>query len=285
MSSVGTSISINSRLYLPNAEVNVTMLKFPFENYSKINENNFLEFLETSSNELVFAITEYDVNLLNNIHPLEYIFSIFGAHKFNEVISNLSLFSRRFNELSYWVPTVVCSCESLPLRASLIRKFIKIAIGLKKIRNLNAFLAIMIGIGNQSVLRLRNTWSKVPVKYKNLFFDAEKLLDPSRNHRTYRNFEAMVEGTRIPYFPLILKDLTFKHDGNDSWKDKMLDFDKMSWLSNLIIKVCQTQLSELVSDDSIEEKEVEKARKHVKNLIVITDQKNLNTRSNLLEPR
>ena len=60
---------------------------------------------------------------------LEYIFSIFGAHKFNEVISNLSLFSRRFNELSYWVPTVVCSCESLPLRASLIRKFIKIAIG------------------------------------------------------------------------------------------------------------------------------------------------------------
>ena len=51
--------------------------------------------------------------------------------------------------------------------------------------------------------------------------------DPSRNHRAYRSYEQTLVGAIIHYFPLMMKDMTFQHEGNSSWKNNMLDFEKM----------------------------------------------------------
>lgn len=47
---------------------------------------------------------------------------------------------------------------------------------LKKHQCLNSFMALIIGVCNQSVTRMRETWTKLPVKYKNMLSETEKLL-------------------------------------------------------------------------------------------------------------
>jgi len=41
---------------------------------------------------------------------------------------------------------------------------------------MNGFMAMMIGIGNQAVSRLYNTWDKLPAKYKKQVQDFESIL-------------------------------------------------------------------------------------------------------------
>ena len=41
---------------------------------------------------------------------------------------------------------------------------------------MNAFMALMIGIGNQAVSRMYSTWEKLPAKYKKLVQEFEIIL-------------------------------------------------------------------------------------------------------------
>ena len=43
-------------------------------------------------------------------------------------------------------------------------------------QNMFAFMAIVIGIGNQAVSRLSSTWEKLPAKYRKLMQEFETIL-------------------------------------------------------------------------------------------------------------
>ena len=59
---------------------------------------------------------------------VELIYYVFGRHKFpGAITANLERFVRRFNEVQHWVVTELCLCEDLMKRATLLKKFIKIA--------------------------------------------------------------------------------------------------------------------------------------------------------------
>lgn len=51
-----------------------------------------------------------------------------------------------------------------------------IFLSLKRYQNMNGFMALMIGIGNQAVSRLSNTWEKLPAKYKKMVQEYETIL-------------------------------------------------------------------------------------------------------------
>jgi len=53
------------------------------------------------------------------------------------------------------------------------------------------------------------------------------LQDPSRNHHSYRIFASSMEAPYLPYFPLLMKDMTFQHEGNDNQKQELVNFEKM----------------------------------------------------------
>ncbi|KAL0626232.1 Rap guanine nucleotide exchange factor 4, partial [Plecturocebus cupreus] len=53
------------------------------------------------------------------------------------------------------------------------------------------------------------------------------LQDPSRNHRAYRLTVAKLEPPLIPFMPLLIKDMTFTHEGNKTFIDNLVNFEKM----------------------------------------------------------
>lgn len=85
-----------------------------------------------------------------------------------------------------------------------------------------------------TVSRLTQTWDKLSSKLKRLLSQFESLIDPSRNHRKYRMYLSKLSAPVIPFTPLLLKDMTFAHEGNLTFIGKgMINFEKM--VSNLLL--------------------------------------------------
>ena len=52
-------------------------------------------------------------------------------------------------------------------------------------------------------------------------------MDPSRNHRVYRLSVSKMQPPMIPFMPLAIKDMTFTHEGNKTYFDGLVNFEKM----------------------------------------------------------
>ena len=109
--------------------------------------------------------------------------------------------------------------------------------------------AIISGLGHGCVSRLRNTWEKLPTKYAKTFEDLQDLMDPSRNMSKYRNLvnSEMVQPPMIPFFPVVKKDLTFIHLGNDSKVDGLINFEKLRMIAKEVRHICNMASAQYVS--------------------------------------
>ncbi|XP_017342050.1 rap guanine nucleotide exchange factor 3 [Ictalurus punctatus] len=239
---VFTSLGLNERLFLCTASQveQLTPLK---EQLGP--EQSTIDFLEQMcSKDIASHLTNYDWELFMSMHETELIYYIFGRQKFpGTTTANLERFLRHFNEVQYWVVTELCLCEDLMKRSMLLKKFIKIAIVLKEQKNLNSFFAVMFGLSNSAVQRLYKTWERLPSKTKRIYCAYERLLDPSHNHRAYRLAVAKLNPPYIPFMPLLLKDMTFIHEGNRNYTDNLVNFEKMRMIAKTvkIVQDCRSQ--------------------------------------------
>ncbi|XP_034028997.1 rap guanine nucleotide exchange factor 3 isoform X2 [Thalassophryne amazonica] len=239
---VCTTLGLNERLFLCKTSQVEQLIPLNEQQGPQIGTSDALE--QMSSKDIAGELTNYDWELFTAMHEVELVYYIFGRHKFSGAITaNLERFVRRFNEVQYWVVTELCLCEDLMKRASLLKKFIKIAAVLKDQKNLNSFFAVMFGLSNSAVHRLYKTWERIPSKTKRVYCGYERLMDPSRNHRAYRLAVAKVSPPYIPLMPLLLKDMTFIHEGNPNYLDKLVNFEKMHMIAKTvkIVRGCRSQ--------------------------------------------
>uniref|UniRef100_A0A8C7RH17 Rap guanine nucleotide exchange factor (GEF) 3 n=1 Tax=Oncorhynchus mykiss TaxID=8022 RepID=A0A8C7RH17_ONCMY len=223
---VYTSLGLNERLFLCSAS-QVEQLT-PLKEQQGPDQSTMDTWEQMCPKDIASQLTNYDWELFTAMHEVELVYYIFGRHKFpGATTANLERFVHRFNEVQYWVVTEVCLCTDLVKRAMLLKKFIKIAAVLKEQKNLNSFFAVMFGLSNSAVQRLYKTWERVPSKTKRVYCAYERLMDPSRNHRAYRLAVAKLSPPYIPFMPLLLKDMTFIHEGNNNYTDKLVNFEKM----------------------------------------------------------
>ncbi|TMS17997.1 Rap guanine nucleotide exchange factor 5 [Larimichthys crocea] len=154
----------------------------------------------------------------------------------------LSVLLQRCNEVQQWVMSEVLMCVSLNKRVQLLKKFIKIAAHCKAQRNLNSAFAIIMGLNTAAVSRLNQTWEKCPGKFKKLFSELELITDPSLNHKAYREAFKKMKPPKIPFMPLLLKDITFIHEGNKTFHDNLVNFEKLHMIADTVrmIRHCQS---------------------------------------------
>uniref|UniRef100_A0A8C5M1H7 Rap guanine nucleotide exchange factor 3 n=1 Tax=Leptobrachium leishanense TaxID=445787 RepID=A0A8C5M1H7_9ANUR len=239
---VFTSLGINERLFFCSAQELLTLSPLPDQLGPTTSSCDILDLI--SSKDLANQMTENDWNLFKSIHQVELLHHTFGKQRFrNETTANLERFMKHFNEVQFWVVTEVCLCQDEERRVHLLRKFIKLAANLKEQKNLNSFFAVMFGLSNTAVSRLSKTWQRLPNKTKKLYSIFERLMDPSWNHRSYRLAVAKLSPPLIPFLPLILKDLTFLHEGNRSTLDNLVNFEKMRMIAKIIqtFHMCRSQ--------------------------------------------
>ncbi|XP_015273480.1 PREDICTED: rap guanine nucleotide exchange factor 5 [Gekko japonicus] len=233
--------------------------------------------------DLALELTSFDWSLFNLVHEQELIYFTFSRQGSEENTVNLSLLLQRCNEVQLWVATEILLCNQLCKRVQLVKKFIKIAAHCKAQRNLNSFFAIVMGLNTASVSRLSQTWERIPGKFKKLFAELESLTDPSLNHKAYRDAFKKMKSPKIPFMPLLLKDVTFIHEGNKTFLDNLVNFEKLHMIADTVRSLRHCRRNQFGSE--VPPKEHLELKSYVHHLHIIDNQQMLFELSHRIEPR
>ncbi|XP_051524566.1 rap guanine nucleotide exchange factor 1-like isoform X2 [Myxocyprinus asiaticus] len=171
------------------------------------------------SHEIADQLTLLDAELFYKIEIPEVL--LWAKEQNEEKSPNLTQFTEHFNNMSYWVRSLIIQQEKAQDREKLLLKFIKIMKHLRKLNNFNSYLAILSALDSAPIRRLE--WQKQTSEGLEEYCT---LIDSSSSFRVYRAALADVEPPCIPYLGLILQDLTFVHLGNPDLIDGKINFSK-----------------------------------------------------------
>ncbi|KAG1714594.1 Rap guanine nucleotide exchange factor 4 [Nymphon striatum] len=195
--SLPTILSVNGKIFIAPTE-NVETLT-PVREQDGPTQSSIQTLEVLGSRELAFELTLYDWDLFSCIHEVNPVVdpgSVSGMRcKYAQMVA------------SPWGEDREHFC--------------------REYKNMNAFFAIIMGLSNIAVSKMASTWDKLNSKVRRTFTEFEAIIDPSRNHRAYRLTVAKMSPPIIPFMPLIMKDMTFTHEGNKTTNGGLVNFEKM----------------------------------------------------------
>ncbi|XP_023561524.1 rap guanine nucleotide exchange factor 2 isoform X5 [Octodon degus] len=233
LSKLADRIQLSGRYYLKNNMETETLCSD--EDAQELLRESQISLLQLSTVEVSAQLSVRNFELFRNIEPTEYIDDLFRLRS-KTSCANLKRFEDVINQETFWVASEILRETNQLKRMKIIKHFIKIALHCRECKNFNSMFAIISGLNLAPVARLRTTWEKLPNKYEKLFQDLQDLFDPSRNMAKYRNVlnSQNLQPPIIPLFPVIKKDLTFLHEGNDSKVDGLVNFEKLRMIAKEI---------------------------------------------------
>ncbi|NXF35776.1 RPGF5 factor, partial [Nyctibius bracteatus] len=277
---ISKSFESSSRMFVYRKDLTDSLN--PFAENEELQQRS-VRILGINTWDLALELTSFDWSLFNAIHEQELIYFTFSRQGSAENTENLSLLLQRCNEVQLWVATEILLCSQLCKRVQLVKKFIKIAAHCKAQRNLNSFFAIVMGLNTASVSRLSQTWEKIPGKFKKLFAELESLTDPSLNHKAYRDAFKKMKSPKIPFMPLLLKDVTFIHEGNKTFLDNLVNFEKLHMIADTVRSLRHCRNNQFGNE--VPSKEHHELKPYIHHLHVIDNQQALFELSHRIEPR
>uniref|UniRef100_A0A8C2EU97 Rap guanine nucleotide exchange factor (GEF) 6 n=1 Tax=Cyprinus carpio TaxID=7962 RepID=A0A8C2EU97_CYPCA len=237
LSKLADRIQLNGRYYLKNNMETETLCSD--EDAQELLRESQIGLLQLSTVEVAAQLSMRDFGLFRNIESTEYVDDLFKLDPGGGGSSRLKQFEDVINQETFWVATEILREPNALKRMKTVKHFIKIALHCRECKNFNSMFAIISGLNLAPVARLRSTWEKLPSKYEKLFRDLQDIFDPSRNMAKYRNIlsSQSVQPPIIPLFPVVKKDLTFLHEGNDSSVDGLVNFEKLRMIAKEIRNV------------------------------------------------
>ncbi|EGG25247.1 Ras guanine nucleotide exchange factor [Cavenderia fasciculata] len=189
----------------------------------------FLSIMDAPAKEIAKSITVVDYSIFICVEPSELMNGVWGKPQHKDKAMNISKLIARFNEISMNVIQTILNETKLKDRCKVMAKFIKIAKYLHELRNYNSMMAIYAGISHSAVVRLKWTRKILPKTSQKTLQDLERLMENEENFKNYRTELKTITTPCIPFFGLILSDLTFIQEGNPDY----IGTDDSNWTLNL----------------------------------------------------
>lgn len=159
---------------------------------------------------------------------------------------NIVAFTAVFNDVSFWVGSLVVNAHDMECRAAIISHFITIAQCLYSMGNLHSLFAVLCGLRSSAVYRLTKTWRRVKSKDIDRLSKLQEFMSESENFLCVREFLYTHPRPCIPYLGMFLTDLTFMrsaHHGDDRETNTLIA-DLLSY---------QESQYDVIIDDAIQE--------------------------------
>ncbi|KAM6905204.1 rap guanine nucleotide exchange factor-like 1 [Xenentodon cancila] len=278
---VFTTLGVNTHLFACEPSELDSLLPLPEEIHWTPGDSKLHDM---SAEEVANQLVVFDWELFSCVHEVEFVCYVFHGEQSRWRPLNLELVLQRCSEVQHWVATEILQCQSLPKRIQLLRKFIKIAALCKQQQDLLSFLAVVLGLDNPAVSRLRLTWEGLPGKFRKQFQMFESIADPSRNHKSYRDLITSLRPPLIPFTPLLLKDLTFLHESCKTFHGELVNFEKMHKVAEMVRSIRRYRSTQLVMDTETSPSHLQ-TKAYVRQLQVIDNQNLLFDMSCRLEPK
>nr|XP_020471933.1 RAS guanyl-releasing protein 2 isoform X2 [Monopterus albus] len=130
------------------------------------------------------------------------------------------LFITLFSSVSQWIQLMVLSKPTAPQRAAVIAHFIRVAQKLLQLQNFNTLMAVVGGLSNSSISRLKDTQTHISAETNKVFNNLIELVTSCGNYSQYRKRFSECSGFRFPILGVHLKDLIAVHVALPDWVDK-----------------------------------------------------------------
>eukprot|EP01103_Thecamoeba_quadrilineata_P014471 TRINITY_DN4329_c0_g1_i1.p1 TRINITY_DN4329_c0_g1~~TRINITY_DN4329_c0_g1_i1.p1 ORF type:complete len:746 (+),score=153.80 TRINITY_DN4329_c0_g1_i1:92-2329(+) len=221
------------------------------DSFPGIKMNVSLEILEQSPIELAQQLTIIDHALFTKIPPREFLLKSFSkpeeSPNFTEMVS-------KFNRWANWTSHEILKKDNVNQRAEVIQLFIKIADECVRLRNYNSSCAIIGGLNNSAISRLKLSWEKVTKRDTRHYEKLVDLFSMENNFKRYRSIFTQIEdvtptkkGKRdsvvvsgqstpldspfVPYLALFSKDMSaLEENYNNTTDNGLINVHKMRLL-------------------------------------------------------
>ena len=155
-----------------------------------------------SADLLAEQITLLDAQHLNTL-PLR-DFALYAFSKKHAMSPALEAVVLHYNNMCAWAAHVVVSAGSEKQRLIEMKRMIQVADKLHAHCNFHGASAIMCGLTNTAVTRLKKLRNHLPSKYTSRYTKLQQFYSPLQNYGTYRSSLATVE-TLVPILSELLR--------------------------------------------------------------------------------
>ncbi|EGC30951.1 hypothetical protein DICPUDRAFT_40694, partial [Dictyostelium purpureum] len=245
---------------------------------NKENGNIDIDIYTLGATIIAQQITLIDNEMLMAIPPTQFLHGHFTKLHLSPQYHDMVC---KFNEWARWTSAEILSKEKLVDRVACLSFFIDLGKNCVEMGNYSAANAILCGLNNSAVSRLKLTWEKITNKVNQDYDRLESLFDLSMNYKNYREEIKTTKAKIIPYLGVFTKDLIAIEEGNDTFtSNKLINTEKFRLLYGTIkrIQSYQQPLFNIKASEPI--------KLYLRNISQnLLDEKELHSISLRLEPR
>jgi len=165
--------------------------------------------LKVDPQDFASSITLLDMPVFEAIQPDELTSCAWSTKDKLVKAPNIVQFTRRFNQVNFWVQTTILNTQTIQRRAEILSLFIKVAKHLYYLNNLHSVMAIISALQSAPIFRLAKTWSLIARKDRQTYEKISDLFSENDNRSSLRTYMDNVKLPCIPYLGLYLSDIIY----------------------------------------------------------------------------
>uniref|UniRef100_A0A8D0EIQ7 Ras-specific guanine nucleotide-releasing factor RalGPS1 n=1 Tax=Strix occidentalis caurina TaxID=311401 RepID=A0A8D0EIQ7_STROC len=157
---------------------------------------------------------------------------------------NIVAFTRRFNQVSFWVVREILTAQTLKIRAEILSHFVKIAKKLLELNNLHSLMSVVSALQSAPIFRLTKTWALLNRKDKTTFEKLDYLLSKEDNYKRTREYiRSLKMVPTIPYLGIYLLDLIYIDSAYPASGSIMENEQRSNQMNNILRIIADLQVS------------------------------------------
>lgn len=170
-----------------------------------------------SDEDIAKQLTLIEKRLFRAIAPREFVGKLWLSPDRDSVCPNLIAVILQFEVITNWVTHAITSHPGVKARKKLMAKFIRVAKELLQLQNFNTFVAVIAGLNNCTVYKLRFTRDDLPRSVREVYERIKPLASNSDNYSSMRRQMENAIGPYLPFLAITLSDLVSAHDSPNTY--------------------------------------------------------------------
>ncbi|XP_075628762.1 ras-specific guanine nucleotide-releasing factor RalGPS1 isoform X1 [Balearica regulorum gibbericeps] len=200
--------------------------------------------LKVTPEEFASQITLMDTPVFKAIQPEELASCGWNKKEKHILAPNIVAFTRRFNQVSFWVVREILTAQTLKIRAEILSHFVKIAKKLLELNNLHSLMSVVSALQSAPIFRLTKTWALLNRKDKTTFEKLDYLLSKEDNYKRTREYiRSLKMVPTIPYLGIYLLDLIYIDSAYPASGSIMENEQRSNQMNNILRIIADLQVS------------------------------------------
>uniref|UniRef100_A0A3Q3JLH5 Ras-GEF domain-containing protein n=1 Tax=Monopterus albus TaxID=43700 RepID=A0A3Q3JLH5_MONAL len=216
----------------------------PCLDYAKSYNAVIFDVLKVTPEEFASQITLMDAPVFKAIQPEELASCGWNGKEKHSLAPNVVAFTRRFNQVSFWLVREILTAQTLKIRAAILSHFVKIAKKLLEFNNLHSLVSVVSALQSAPIFRLSKTWALISRKDKATFEKLNCLTSKEENYTRMREYIRSLKMVPcIPYLGIYLLDMIYIDSAYPA-SDSIIETEqRTNQMNNLLRIISDMQMS------------------------------------------